>query len=210
MKGSSCLSIRLRQEELAFIKAISTLQLSPELLRELKMAMSQRNKKAAVSAGSHGTTSGGGTKALHRPPIQFAGNRKANELARSGDSSEPANRRPAPGAASSPLFASASAVASEQAVSCSRKLLSPKGRVTYAVALAGSVAPFQPSGSLKSTAMGGDPSEPAVSSETAERRMCSDMFGPLSDKIDGTSSNAQVTNICLAAGERPNKSTIFI
>jgi hypothetical protein len=30
----------LRQEELAFIKAISTLQLSPVLLRELRMALS--------------------------------------------------------------------------------------------------------------------------------------------------------------------------
>jgi hypothetical protein len=40
VKGSSCLSIMLRQEHLAFIKAISTLQLSPALLRELRMAIS--------------------------------------------------------------------------------------------------------------------------------------------------------------------------
>jgi DNA-binding HxlR family transcriptional regulator len=35
----------LRQEELAFIKAISTLQLSPALLRELRMALLHRKKK---------------------------------------------------------------------------------------------------------------------------------------------------------------------
>jgi len=34
-----CLSIMLRQEELAFIKAISTLQPSPALLKELRTAL---------------------------------------------------------------------------------------------------------------------------------------------------------------------------
>ena len=36
------------------------------------------------------------------------------------------------------------------------------------------------------------------------------MSGPLSDKSDGTTPNAQVTNNCLSAGERPNKNPIFI
>jgi hypothetical protein len=72
--------------------------------------------------------------------------------------------------------------------------------VTFAAALDGTVAPFQPSGSFSSTAMGSDLSEPAVSSETA-----SDMSGPLSEKPDGSIPNAQVTNACLPAGERPNK-----
>ena len=58
--------------------------------------------------------------------------------------------------------------------------------MTYAAALAGSVAPFQASGSLKPTAICSDLSEPAASSETAIRRMSSDMAGPLSDKPDGT------------------------
>jgi len=35
----------LRQEELAFIKAISTLQLLPALLKVLRMALSSRRKK---------------------------------------------------------------------------------------------------------------------------------------------------------------------
>jgi len=50
----------LRQEELAFIKAISTLQLFTALLKELRMALSsRRKKKPVVSAGSRGTAPGG-------------------------------------------------------------------------------------------------------------------------------------------------------
>jgi hypothetical protein len=40
--------------------------------------------------------------------------------------------------------------------------------------------------------------------------MSSDMSGPLSDKPDGTTPNAQVTNTCLPAGESPNKTFIVI
>ena len=58
--------------------------------------------------------------------------------------------------------------------------------------------------------MGSDLSEPAVSSETVNSRMSSDMSGPLSDKSDGTTQHAQVANDCLPAGERPNKTLIFI
>jgi len=36
------------------------------------------------------------------------------------------------------------------------------------------------------------------------------MSGPLSDKPDDTTTHAQVTNVCLPAGERPNKTPIFI
>jgi len=82
--------------------------------------------------------------------------------------------------------------------------------VTYAAVLAGSVAPLQPSGPIKPTAMDSNPSESAVSFETVNRRMSSDMSGPLSDKPDGTTTSAQVTNTCLPAGERPNKTAIFI
>ena len=39
------------------------------------------------------------------------------------------------------------------------------------------IAPSQPSGPLKPTAMGPDSSEPAVSPETANRRMSNDMWG---------------------------------
>jgi hypothetical protein len=81
-------------------------------------------------------------------------------------------------------------------------------------ALAGSVAPFLPSGLLKPTAMGSEQSEPAVSTETGNRRTSEDMPGPLSDTTlhhsDGTTLNAQVTNTCLLAGQRPDKKPIFI
>jgi hypothetical protein len=49
----------LRQEELAFIKAITTPQVSLALIRELRMALSRR-KKPLVLAGSRSITSGGG------------------------------------------------------------------------------------------------------------------------------------------------------
>jgi hypothetical protein len=40
--------------------------------------------------------------------------------------------------------------------------------------------------------------------------MSNDMSGPLNDKPDGTTQHAQVNNACLPAGERPNKTPIFI
>ena len=40
--------------------------------------------------------------------------------------------------------------------------------------------------------------------------MSSDMSGLLSDMPDGPTINAQVANTCLPAGERPNKTPIFI
>jgi hypothetical protein len=82
--------------------------------------------------------------------------------------------------------------------------------VTYAAVLAGTVAPFQRSGSLKPTAMDSDPYESAVSHERINRRMSGDMSGPLSDMPYGTTNRAQVTNTCLPAEQRPNKTPIFI
>jgi len=41
----------LRQDELAFIKATSTLQMSPALLKEWRLAMAGRKKKPTVPAG---------------------------------------------------------------------------------------------------------------------------------------------------------------
>ena len=97
-----------------------------------------------------------------------------------------------------PAFTS---VTGKQAALGSRQLQPPEGGVTYAVALAWPVAPSQQSGSLKPTAMDSDMSEPAVSSETANRRMSSDMFGPLSDTRDGATLTAQVAKH-LPAGRR--------
>jgi hypothetical protein len=53
----------LRQEELAFVKAISALQLSPSLHKELRSAMTRRRRKPGVPAGIRSTTLGSGAKA---------------------------------------------------------------------------------------------------------------------------------------------------
>jgi hypothetical protein len=59
------------------------------------------------------------------------------------------------------------------------------------------------------TAIDSDMSKSAVSSETANKRMSTDMSGPLSDIPNGATLNAQVA-ICLPARERPNMTPIFI
>ena len=110
---SSCLSMMLQQEELAFIKALSNLELSPAVLKELKLALSRRKKKPLVPAESRSTTSGGEARAPQRLYGQLAGKRKTNELASSGESFAPGNRRLALSAGSAPLPASASAVTGE-------------------------------------------------------------------------------------------------
>jgi len=158
-----------------------------------------------VSAGRRSTTSRSGSRASQ----QLAGKRKANELASSGDSTEPGNRRPATGAGSMPLPAT-TIVTGEQAAASSRQP-GPSGvGATYAAVLAANAAPSQPSGTLKPTAMDSEPSESGVSMETSNRRISNDMSGPLSGMPDVTTPNAQVTNACLPAGQRPNKTPIFI
>ena len=84
----------------AFVKSIYTMQLSPAILKVLRMAMSRRKKKPVLPAGIRSTTSLSGARAPQRLPSLLAGKRKANELASSGDSSQPAIRRPAPDARS--------------------------------------------------------------------------------------------------------------
>jgi len=106
----------LRQDELPFKKAIYTLQVSSALLKELRLAMARRKKKPAMPAGRRITTSGSGTRGSQK----LAGKRKAKELASSGDSMEPTNRRPAPGAGSVPL-PTTSTVTGEQAATGSRQ-----------------------------------------------------------------------------------------
>ena len=89
----------LREDELAFIKAISTFQMSQALLKELRLAMARRKRKPAVPAGKRSTTSGSGARSSQ----QLVGKRKANELASTGDPMEPAHRRSEPTAWSAPL-----------------------------------------------------------------------------------------------------------
>jgi len=173
------------------------------------MALSRR-KKSVLLAGSRNTAPGGGAGAPLRPSRQLAGKRKASELPNSGDSSEPANRRPAPSEGSATLPASASAVTGELPAACSRQLGPPEGGATYAAVLDEPVAPFQASGALKPTAKDTDLSETTVSSETVNRRMYRDMSGPLSDEPDGTTKHVRLPNTCLQAGDIPNKMPIYI
>jgi hypothetical protein len=122
-KRSACPRIRLMQEELAFIKDLTTLELSPAVLKELRKALTTRHKKKpAVSAGSRSTTPGGGSNIPQLPSGQLAGKRKANKLSSSGDSFEPANSRPVPGAGSAPLPTSSSDVTDEQSAVRIRQL----------------------------------------------------------------------------------------
>ena len=137
----------LKQEELAFIKAVSTLQVTPALLRELRTALSTRNR-TVVPARFRGRAPGGGPRTSQRPPSRQAGKRKANELANSGDSMEPAIRRPAPDAGSTPI--PTKPPTGEQAANSSRQLGPPEGGSTYAAVLAGSAAPTHTSGATSS------------------------------------------------------------
>ena len=186
----------LRQEDLAFVKAISTMQLSPTILKELRMALSRRKKKPVVPAGIRSPTSASGARAPQRLPSLLAGNRKTNELVNLGDSSEP--QIGAQQLALGPRLCSQS-WANTLHLAANTSCPLEEGGETYAAVLTGSVAPLQPSGSLKPTAMDSEQSESAVSSETVNRRMSSDMSGPLSEKPDGTTPNAQVTNTCRGA-----------
>jgi hypothetical protein len=63
----------MRQDELEFMKAIFTLLVSPDLLKDLRMAMARRKKKKpTVPAGKRNTISGRETRVSQ----QLAGKRK--------------------------------------------------------------------------------------------------------------------------------------
>ena len=146
MKRSSCRSTIRRQEELAFIKAISKLQLFPAFLKKLRMALSRRKKKKkkpVVPLGSRSITPGGGSMSSQRPFRQLAGKRKATTLASSGDSPEPAKRHIAPGAGSAPLPATSSEVTGEIAAVGSRQLVPPDVGLIYAAELPASSPRFR-------------------------------------------------------------------
>ena len=88
--------------------------------------------------------------------------------------------------------------------------LGPEGGLTFVNVLAGLVAPCQPSGTLKSTDICSDLSEPAFLCDTDNRRISSDISGPLCGKPNGTTPHAQVTTTRLPAGVLRNKKRIFI
>ena len=194
----------LRQEELAFIKALSKVETSPLLLRELKKAVTAGKKKALAARKANASV--GEARTSRDPLLLSAPKRKAEELSGSDYLSEPASR-PAPQHQLLPATATATG---EQAASGSRQPGSSGVGAMYAAVLSASVAPSQPSGTLKPTAMGSDSSETGVSMETSERRMSQDMSGPLSGTPDGTTDHTHVATACIPAGQRPNKTPIFI
>jgi hypothetical protein len=83
-KGEILLGAMLRQEELAFIKAIGTMELSPVLLRELRRAMAAAKIKVLASTPS----TGGAPTSLDQPNVYKS---KAEELSSADCTNEPPN-----------------------------------------------------------------------------------------------------------------------
>ena len=121
--------------------AISTLQISPALLREQRMALSRRKKKLLVLPGSSGTTSGGGDRAPIRSSGQLMGKPKANELASTSHSSPQTDgQHLVMGPHLCPLMHRLSQVI--KPLPAAGKSCPHKGGVIYAALLAGTVTPF--------------------------------------------------------------------
>jgi hypothetical protein len=119
---------------------------------------------------------------------------------------EPAIRRPAPDPGSAPLPATSSATGEQAAAGSS--VHQRDGRNTRL---------YWPGPSPRISQVGRSSPHPWIrthlnplSIETANRRMYSDMFRPLSSTPAGTTLHAQVATTCVPAGERPNKTSIFI
>jgi len=214
-EGELLLGAMLRQEELPFIKAVGSMELSPVLLRELRKAMAAAKKKKALSAPTSNKSasallhSGGAGGGVRNPLDSVKPNvckRKAEELSSQYCTTEPASRRRAPGY----LFEDGPEVqgtTGELAAQSSQQLGSAEGRLAYATVVAGVASLQMPSGPHKSSANGSAPAEPAASPETAIRRMSlGDMSVPLCGMPDGATINAQVaTSSAAPIGERHNK-----
>jgi len=112
---------------------------------------------------------------------------------------EPANRRPAPGAGSARLPTNLS-ITGEPASVGRRQPVPSVGGAIYTAVLARPDTPSQQNGPLKPTAMDSDRSESCVSYKTTNRLISSDMLGPLSGMLDGTSPNVQMANAYIPAG----------
>ena len=101
--------VMLTQEDLAFLKAISSIEHSPTLLRELRKAIATKTTKAVACSmaktsrvaliNRHATTPGAESAAhsSSREASQpIASKREAEELSSPDGLTIPANRRPAP------------------------------------------------------------------------------------------------------------------
>ena len=203
------LNIILGQEELASIKAISKLRLSPPLLEELRMVLGPKKEANGVCREPQHHVQ----RLVHSSPTTIWPVRGQVPSRRTGKIEQlydPVKRRPVLGAGSDHLFATSSGFMSELAAVRSRQLGHPVGGVTYAAVLARHFATFQKSGSLTPTAKVSNLSEPAVSSETTTRHIYRDMSWPLSYIPNGTTRPAHVKKSFIPAGEYPNKTPIFV
>jgi hypothetical protein len=185
---------------LAIIKALSAGDISADFYKQLMAAMGKK-KRPLVPTRNRGTTVPQRASAT--------GKRKDPELACARDSLEPATRRPSTGTGPASQQLQSQVATGEQAAAGGRQLGSPEGGLSYAATAAACVAPYMQSGPIMPSAKGSDPSDPAVSSETAPGRMSDDMSGPLGSKSDGTTTTAHVATNCMPASQRHNKTPIF-
>jgi hypothetical protein len=127
------------------IKAICTLKLSPALLREL-MALSRRNKKLVVPAGSRSTTSTAGARASQSSSSQLAGKRKPGKLGRVIRA-----RQPAPSVWRWVRASARECICSHVRTTCCLQpaTRASRGRGDVRGCFSRARPPFQPSGSLK-------------------------------------------------------------
>jgi hypothetical protein len=135
---------------------------------------------------------------------------ESTELACSSVSSGPATRCVASCAWSAPQQLQSQDATGEQAAPGGRQLRLPDGGMTCAAVTAAHIVPYLPSGPFKATATGSDPSDPAVISNAAPKRMSSDISVPLSGTPQCTTPPTHVATSCVPAAQRCNKTTILI
>jgi hypothetical protein len=192
----------LKQGDLAFFKAMPSIELSPVFIRELRRAMAAAWKKTLMVSKTSTTSA---SACEHNSRVQSEAQtsrelsqpkRKVEGLSSSDCPSEPTSHRRAPGRTCCPV---------------SQQLGSTEGGLAYAAVVADHTGPQQPSGMHKPQAKGSGLSESTSCFEAALRRMSQgDMSGPLCGMPDGTTSSAHGVNACTPAGQRPNKIPIFI
>jgi hypothetical protein len=193
-EGELLLGAMLKHEELAFIKAIGSMELSPVLLRVLRKAMAAAKRKKAISVARshasapalvHSVGAGGGVRAPLDLMQSNLGKGNAEELPNQDCVTEPAIRRPAPG---HPLEdgPDRQGTTGELAAQSSRKLGSTEGRLAYGTVVARVASLHNPSGPQMSAANSTAPAEPAASTEVANRRMyLGDVSGPMCGMLNG-------------------------
>jgi len=210
----------LGQEELAFIKAINSIELSPVFLRELRNAVVASKKKALVATNDTATRALalGRSSGVHGEArtscdsLQLnVSKRKAEKLSNSDRPTEPGSCHPAPGH----VFCDgpkAQGTMGELTAQSSRQLGLMEGGLSYAMVVAGVASLQQPSRPHKSKAKGSIPTEPTTSSEAAAKRMSlGDMSGPLCDMPDGYTISTQVaSNNAAPTAEQQHKTPIYI